>query len=185
MPKQGQTLTNPIQGDSYDFLETAQSTHGERVVMKACIHTQGQLVPNHLHVFQDEHFEVLSGELVIIHRGQKSLLKAGESMLLPKNEAHNHYNGSGEPVTYIHTVSPALDFEFLIENLVGLASDGKGKNGQFGLLQELVTLKYLDSKSYLADVPVFIQQILMQVVAPFARLFGYRAVYKKYSGFEK
>ena len=49
----------------------------------------------------------------------------------------------------------------------------------------IVSLKYLDSKSYLADIPISLQNILMNIIAPFGRLFGYRAIYKKYSGIEK
>jgi gentisate 1,2-dioxygenase len=109
----------------------------------------------------------------------------GEKIVLPKNVPHNHYNDQSEPVIYLHTVIPALDFEFLIETLVGLAADGKSKNGQYGLLQQLVSLKYLESKSYVADIPEWVQNILMNTVAPIARLFGYRAVYRKYSGIVK
>jgi hypothetical protein len=58
-------------------------------------------------------------------------------------------------------------------------------NGKAGLIQELVTLKYLDSKSYLANIPQGLQKFLMNVVGPIARMFGYRAIYKKYSGIEK
>ncbi len=185
MPTKGQISANPINGDVYEFLETAGSTNGERVILKATIKSKGQLVPNHFHVLQDETFEVLSGQLTIFHKGQIKILSAGDKVSLPKNEAHNHFNNEDSPVEYIHTVEPALDFDYLIENLAGLAADGKGKNGKYGLVQELVTLKYLDSKSYLADIPVFVQNILMNTIAPIGRLMGYRAIYKKYSGIEK
>jgi hypothetical protein len=88
-------------------------------------------------------------------------------------------------VSYIHSLSSALDFDFLIENLVGLAADGKSKNGKYGLVQELVSLKYLGSKVFLANIPIGVQKILMNTIAPIGRLFGYRAMYKKYSGIEK
>ncbi len=55
-------------------------------------------------------------------------------MTLPKNEPHNHYNIGDTAVNYIHTTTPALDFDYLIETLVGLATDGKSKNGKFGLV---------------------------------------------------
>ncbi|MBS4060034.1 MAG: cupin domain-containing protein [Bacteroidetes bacterium] len=185
MPTKGQTITNPTNGDSYEFFETARDTNGERVTMKAIINSKGQLVPNHLHVFQDETFEVISGKLTIFFDGQTKKLSAGDKITLPKNIPHNHYNNEDAAVTYIHSVTPALDFDYLIENLVGLAADGKSKNGKFGLVQELVTLKYLDSKSYLADIPIGVQNVLMNTIAPIGRLFGYRAIYKKYSGIEK
>lgn len=185
MPKKGQIITNPISGDSYEFLETAEDTKGVCVAMKATIKTKGPLVPRHFHALQDETFEILSGQLTILFNGQTHLLPAGEKLTLPKSIPHNHYNNEDTPVTYIHTVAPALDFDFLIENLVGLAADGKAKNGKYGLIQELVTLKYFDSKSYLADMPFGLQKALANIIAPIGRLFGYRAVYKKYSGIEK
>lgn len=185
MPKKGQTITNPTNGDRYTFLETAGDTQGRHVIMQATIHSKGPLVPNHFHVFQEECFEVLSGQLTVFFQGDIHQLSAGDKIALPENVPHNHYNDQGSPVTYIHTVSPALDFDYLIENLVGLAADGKSKNGQYGLIQQLVSLRYLDSKSYLADIPVGVQKLLMYVLAPVGRLMGYRAIYKKYSGIEK
>lgn len=185
MPKKGQIITNPTTGDSYEYIETAKDTNGARVTLKAIVKTKGPLVQKHFHVLQDETFEVISGALTIWLDGKTTTLSAGEKITFPKNKPHNHYNNSDIAVEYIHTITPALDFDYLIENLVGLAADGKSKNGKYGLVQELVTLKYLDSKSFLADIPVGIQKVLMHTIAPIARLFGYRAIYKKYSDIEK
>lgn len=185
MPKKGQISRNPINGDTYEFLETARETNGEHVTLKATIHSKGQLVPKHFHVYQDETFDVISGQLTVWLDGEVKIISAGEKITLLKGIPHNHFNDGNEPVTYIHRVEPALDFDFLIENLVGLAADGKSKNGKYGLVQDLVTLKYLDSKSYLADLPIGVQKVLMNTIAPVARRFGYRAIYKKYSGVEK
>lgn len=185
MPTKGLITTNPINGDFYEFLETAKCTNGERVSVQATIYSKGKYVAQHFHVLQDESFEVISGQLTIVYDGKTSTLSAGEKITLPKLKSHNHYNNEDQPVTYIHSVTPALDFDYLFENLAGLAADGKSKNGSYGLVQELVTLKYLDSKAYLADIPVWVQKVLMVTIAPIGRLFGYRAVYKKYSGEEK
>lgn len=185
MPHKGQILVNSATGDNYEFLETSADTHGERVSILTELKTKEQLVPNHFHVLQDETFEIISGKLTIMLDRKYYTLSAGDKKTLPKNIAHNHYNNHDEPAKYIHSITPALDFEYLIENLVGLASDGKSKNGKYGLVQELVTLKYLDSKAFLADKPVAIQKILMEIIAPIGRLFGKRAIYRKYSDIEK
>jgi quercetin dioxygenase-like cupin family protein len=185
LAEKGNLLINSITGDSYEFIETAKETNGENVSILSTLKSKGQIVPNHFHVLQDESFEIISGKLTIWLDGKLSTLSEGENILLPKNKPHNHFNNDDNPVKYIHKVTPALDFEYLIENLVGLASDGKSKNGKYGLVQELVTLKYLDSKAYLADIPLAIQKVLMEILAPLGRLLGYRAIYKKYSGFEK
>ena len=185
MPTKGQIIVDPTNGDSYEFLETAKDTNGERVTVKTILMGKGQVVPMHFHVLQDETFKVVSGQLTVLLEGKTLIISAGEKITLPKNIPHNHYNNADRPVTYLHSVTPALDFDYLIENLVGLASDGKSKNGKYGLVQELVTLKYLDSKSYLAAIPVGMQKLLMNTIAPIGRLLGYRAIYKKYSGIEK
>ena len=185
MPTKGQITTNPANGNIYEFVETAKDTNGERVTLKATIKSQGQLVLNHFHAHQDETFEVISGQLTILLNGETMILSAGEKITLPKNIPHNHYNNEDATVTYIHSVTPALDFDYLIETLAGLASDVNVKKRKYRLIQDLVTLKYFDSKSYVADVPVGIQKMLANTVAPIARLFGYRAIYEKYSGIEK
>jgi quercetin dioxygenase-like cupin family protein len=186
MAKKGQILTNPQSGDMYEFLETAKETNGQRVTIKVTLKTKGPLVPDHMHTIQDESFEVLSGKLTILSEGKTTILSSGEKIAFPKNNPHNHYNNDDKVDTvFIQTLSPALDFEYLLETIVGLSTDGKMPNGKAGLIQELVILKYIDSKSFLINIPLGVQKLLMNTVAPIGRLLGYRAVYKKYSGIEK
>lgn len=185
MPIKGQILSDPNTGDIYEFLETAKDTNGQRVTIKMTLKSKGELVPNHFHALQDEHFEVVSGNLTILLDGKKQVLTPGEKTTLPKNKPHNHYNDTNETVVFIQSVTPALDFDYLLENIIGLTIDGKMPNGKAGIVQELVTLKYMDSKSYLASIPQGLQKFMMNVVGPIGRIFGYRAIYKKYSDIEK
>ncbi len=184
MPQKGEILRNSATGDVYEFLELSRDTDGARFRMKQTLN-KAQLYPAHIHPVQDEVFEVLEGKLTILFEGKTKTLAPGEKMELPRNMAHNHFNDHDQPVTFIQTVSPALDFEYWMENIVGLTKDGKIKNGKAGLVQDLVTLRYLDSRTFLAGMPLVIQKILMNIVGPIGRLSGYRAIYKKYSGIEK
>lgn len=185
MPHKGQIVINPKTGDVFEFLETGESTNGEKMVLQQTIKTKGHLYPNHLQALQDESFEVIAGKLTIWLDGKISVLTEGQKITLPKNKPHNHFNNHDEPVTFTQTVFPALDFDYLLENLIGLNIDGKLHNGNGSLVQSLVTLKYLQSKIFLPGVPIAIQKIAMNIVGPIGRLFGYRAIYKKYSGIEK
>lgn len=186
MARKGQILKNPQSGDSYEFLETAKETNGERVSIKVTLKTKGPLVPDHMHTIQDESFEVLSGKLTILSEGKTTIFSPGDKIAFPKNKPHNHYNDDDKVDTvFIQTLTPALDFEYLLETIVGLSTDGKMPNGKAGLIQELVILKYIDSKSFLINIPLGVQKLLMNIVAPIGRLLGYRAVYKKYSDIEK
>jgi len=185
MPTKGLILTIPSNGNSYEYIETGKDTNGERVVMKGTVYSKGKNVPNHIHTLQEETFEVLSGKLTVWTKENKKIYSAGEKITFPKGKPHNHYNDHDEAVTYIQTITPAFDIDFLVETLLCLAADGKAKNGKYGLVQELVMLKYGDSKSFLADIPIGVQKVLMNIIGPIGRLMGYRVIYKKYSGIEK
>jgi len=185
MATKGQILTNPYTGDIFEFLETSSDTLGERVTIKMTLNSKGQLVPEHLHSLQEEHYEVVSGSFTVIYEGQTRVLRSGEHITFPVIKPHNHFNDSDEPAVVIQTVTPALDFEYFIESLIGLASDGKMPNGKAGLMQELVTLKYIDSKAFLASIPMGLQKVLMNTMGPIGRLLGYRAIYQKYTTIEK
>jgi quercetin dioxygenase-like cupin family protein len=185
MAVKGGILENRHTGDRVEFLETSGDTEGDKLTLKMVYQSKGKRVPNHIHELQDENFEVLSGNLTLWLDGETHILSKGDRMMLPKNTPHNHYNSSNKPVICIQTVTPALDFEYLFETLFGLANDGEFTDGKAGFFQEIVLLKYLESKTYRADIPIRLQQIIMNSVGPIGRLFGYRAIYKTYSGFEK
>lgn len=184
MAVKGQILVNPQTGDVFEFLETSADSDGKRVVIRSTVNTKGELVPNHFHALQDETFSVESGTLTVRLDGGLREIRAGESITLKKNIPHNHFNTGDEPVVYVHTTEPALDFEFFIQNLVGLASDGKMPGGKSSLAQQLTTLRGMQSKAFLADIPMGPQKFMLAVVPPIARLFGVKAFYEKYTGFD-
>jgi quercetin dioxygenase-like cupin family protein len=185
MPHKGQILTNKLTGDAIEFLETGSNTGGERVTIKVTQKKSGQTIDNHIHVLQDETFKVISGRLTCFQNGKEYHLYSGDELTLSKNVAHNHYSTSEEPAVYIQTITPAMDTDYFFENYFGLLNDGKIKNGKLPFFQAMVTLKYMDSPSFLADIPRGLQKILATCLAPAGRLFGYRAIYKKYTGIEK
>jgi quercetin dioxygenase-like cupin family protein len=184
MATKGQTWTDAGTGDKAEMLESANDTGGKYIRFLFTTKPGGVKPAMHLHLFQDEEFEVKSGVLTYVLNNEKKTAKAGEKVLLPKGIGHTHYNDSlTETLVMIQTISPALDGEPLIESLLGLSQDGKMKNGEPDFLQVMVWLRHFKARTYLAKVPVGVQNILAFVLAPVGRLFGYKAVYKQYSGF--
>ncbi len=185
MPTRGQVLIDNYTGDRFEFLDTARDTNGAFTRLQITLKSKGKTVDDHIHIVQEETFKVISGTLTYFLEGKEYHLKAGEEVTLPSNVPHNHYNTHEEPVVYEQTIQPALDIDYFLENLVGLINDGKVKNGKLPFLQAMVTLKYLESPSLLANLPRGLQVGLSSVLGPLSRVLGYRAIYKKYTGIEK
>jgi len=185
MPTKGQILKDKFTGDTIEFIETSSDTNGERVTLKVTLKSKGQTVDDHIHLIQEESFKVLAGRMTYVKNGEQKHISAGEEVVLPKNEPHNHYNTSDEPAEFIQTITPGIDVDLFLENLFGMINDGKVIEGKLSLLQAMVTARYLESPSRLAAIPMGLQNFLIKTFGPLARLFGYRAIYKKYTGIEK
>jgi quercetin dioxygenase-like cupin family protein len=185
MPTKGQILIDKLTGDTIEFIETSSDTNGERVTVKVTLKSKGQTVDDHIHILQEESFKVLSGRMTYLIDGEQNYISAGEEVVLPKNKPHNHYNTSDEPAEFIQTITPGIDVDLFLENLFGMINDGKVKEGKLPFLQAMVTGKYLESPSRLANIPMGLQNVLINTIGPLARIFGYRAIYKKYTGIEK
>ena len=184
MAHKGQIWTDAVTGDLVEVLESAQDSNGKHMRFKFLLKPGGFKPVEHLHQKQDETFEVLRGRLTYVLDGQKRVANAGETVVLPKNHPHTHYNDEKEDLEMIQTIAPALDAEPLIEGILGLSRDGKLKKGEPKFLQVMVWLRHFKARTYLAKVPIGAQNFLALLLAPIGRMLGYKAAYKEYSGFE-
>jgi quercetin dioxygenase-like cupin family protein len=184
MAHKGQIIRNAVTGEYIEFLETARESNGRHTRFKILQKAGGFKPVMHIHTEQDEIFEIVQGELTYILNNEKKIVQKGETIILPKGYAHTHYNDGNEDLLMHQTVSPSLDFDQVLENLIGLSAEGKIPNGEPKFLQVMIWLRNYQSKTYLAKVPVVVQNTLAFILAPVARLFGYKAAYKRFSGFD-
>jgi hypothetical protein len=113
--------------------------------------------------------------------GQEEGLTAGQAKALPPGIAHILWNDSDDEAHLRMEVRPALEMETLLETVFGLARDGKtGKKGSPNPLHGALLAREYDI--FLAGPPIPVQSAGMAVLAPIAKLFGYRARYPQYSG---
>lgn len=173
MINQGTTLRVAASNEAYTFLETNQSSGGKHCKVKFELKPGGVKPVMHIHQLQDETFEVVSGIYTCEINGEKKKLADGESITFPKNVAHNHYNEENADCVVIQTVSPALDFEDILARLIELNNTGKIVNGQPPLLEVMVWLKKYEAKTYLAGIPVPVQNTMATVLAPVGRMLGH------------
>jgi mannose-6-phosphate isomerase-like protein (cupin superfamily) len=104
-------------GDTYTILLTGQQTGGRLCAIDMFIRGP----PPHRHDFE-ETFIMLEGELEATFRGQKSVVRAGDTVNIPANAPHRFHNVSAEPVRLLCIASPAGLDEFFKEAGVPVAT---------------------------------------------------------------
>jgi quercetin dioxygenase-like cupin family protein len=107
-------------GDTYTITVTGEDTAGRFCVIDMHVPPGGG-PPPHRHDFE-ETFIVLEGEMEATFRGEKTTVKAGETVTIPANAPHRFQNVSSEPVRLICICSPAGQEKFFMEVGVPVAT---------------------------------------------------------------
>jgi quercetin dioxygenase-like cupin family protein len=187
--RQGSSARVTLVGHEFSF-----SGHTFRVLQSARDTEDGSLrfdysappranVSEHVHRFQEERTEVVSGTLGMSVGGQELLLSAGQKAVGPPGVPHAWWNPSEEEeVRFVSEIRPGLEVETFFETLLGLAREGKTIGPAPRNPLQLAVLAN-EVASWLALRPV--EKLLFAPVAALAfvgKLLGYRASYLKYSG---
>ncbi len=181
MARAGDEMVDPFTGERMIFRKTAKETDGELLQTDLIGKAGWTTGPLHVHPYQEERFEVISGTLGSHVAGVERIHEAGEVVVAPAGSVHRVWNADGEEeeVHFLMEFRPALRTEDLFETLFGLARDGKTyKSGipKNPLRLALIAHDYED-EIYLAQPPLFVQRVIFGVLAKVGRLFGYRADY--------
>lgn len=184
MATAGDTLEHPVTGERIVFRKTARDTDGELLQAEFFMKGGGFVAAEHVHVQQEERFEVLSGTARFRMRGQERDVGAGETIVIPAGTPHVWWNPSEEEAHLIVELRPALRTETFFETFFGLAKDGKvnPKTGLPNLFQLALLAREYEDEVYLARPPLFVQRVLFGLLASIGKLLGYKARYPKYSG---
>lgn len=174
-------VTNPITGQSIKFIQTSRDTQGLLLEMETTYQPHSTEPVPHFHPRQEEHFKVLNGCISVRLNGELKVLNAGDTLNFPPNQVHSMWNHSAEKAVVNWQVQPAMDTEYFLEMGMGLAQAGKVKaDGMPGLLQSVVLISRFKYVYRLAKPGLIVQKIVFSILAPIARLVGYRAVYPEY-----
>jgi quercetin dioxygenase-like cupin family protein len=99
-------------GDTYTILLTGQDTAGRYCLIDMHVPPGGG-PPSHCHDFE-EMFILLEGEIEVTFRGEKSVVRAGETVNIPANAPHFFHNASERPARLLCMCSPAGQEEFFM-----------------------------------------------------------------------
>ena len=113
-PDKNQSLPHiGIAGDTYTILLTGEDTNGRFCLIDMHVPPGGG-PPPHRHDFE-ETFIVLEGELDVTFRGNKSVVRAGDTVNVPANAPHQFHNSSSKPVRLLCICSPAGQENFFMQ----------------------------------------------------------------------
>jgi quercetin dioxygenase-like cupin family protein len=113
-PNHDQTLPHiGLVGDTYTILLTGKDTAGRYCVIDMHVPPGGG-PPPHRHDFE-ETFSVLEGEIEVMFRGEKMVIRAGETAHIPANAPHAFTNASRQPARLLCICSPAGQEEFFLQ----------------------------------------------------------------------
>jgi mannose-6-phosphate isomerase-like protein (cupin superfamily) len=161
MSEPGTTITSPPTKQTITFVRTAADSGGKELVIEALMEP-GASMPPHIHLHQEERFEVLDGDASFRVDGRWVHLGAGGRLTIPPRTPHRFRNESDRNVRLQATLLPALRTEDLFERLFRLGSEGRvNRLGAPGPLQTAAMIReFRDEFFYLAGVPVALQRLL-------------------------
>ncbi|WP_263368291.1 cupin domain-containing protein [Edaphobacter bradus] len=102
-----------VVADTYTILLSGMDTAGRFTLIDMHVPPGGG-PPPHRHDFE-ETFILLDGELQATFRGEKRIVRAGETVHIPANAPHQFHNASSKPVRMLCICSPAGQEEFFKE----------------------------------------------------------------------
>jgi quercetin dioxygenase-like cupin family protein len=175
----GDTLVNPVTGETITFRRTSAQTGGELVEVEVTVEAGGGVAAAHVHPFQSERFEVLEGTLELRHGRRKVTATAGDVVTVEPGAVHSFRNVGDAPASFVCEVRPALQFERFIETMFGLAADGKtNRKGMPSPLRLAVIANAHFDDLRLPYVPAFAQKAALGTGAALGRLAGFEPAYR-------
>jgi mannose-6-phosphate isomerase-like protein (cupin superfamily) len=175
------TIENPVTGERFTFLTTAEETSGELLKLKAEIPAGTPGVPLHYHLTFTEGFEVLEGRLDLRVGEDHVVLGSGESAMVPLGTAHRFWNDGSKPAVFEAEIRPARKMEQSLRAMVGLARAGKTDDRGVPRNVFELALLYEFSGSYIVGMPLFLQKGLFGTLARLARRRGYDPEFSRYT----
>ena len=134
--------------------------------------------PEHVHTGFGEFFQVTEGTLSVLYNGEVRQLGPGDELDIPPGTPHKPFNTTDQPVVVEGEKGP-LPAEFGLFLLQAYAFfDGDPANSlpPRALFQmSLFSPRY---ELWMAGPPIVLQRVFFGLIAPTARLLGYRSFYE-------
>jgi mannose-6-phosphate isomerase-like protein (cupin superfamily) len=169
--KPGSSFETPT-GERITPIRDALGTGGEFAEVHFDIAPGGQVAGPHIHPHAEERFDVVSGSLTVLVGDEEKVISAGETVVVPPGTPHQAFNRGDVEMRSIARITPPGNLDIFFGQLRGL--DYKP-----AFLQMMLFVQAYDV--YPASPPPAVVRVMSFLLAPTARLVGYRSFYPEYA----
>jgi quercetin dioxygenase-like cupin family protein len=175
MSKAGDVYENPVTGERVVVRIGTEESGGELLLVDLYVRPGGAVPGEHTHPAIAERFTVVRGQVGFRVAGRAATAEPGVTLVAPPGVPHDWWNAGPEEALVRVEVRPAARFEMMILNAFGLAQDGRvDARGMPNLLRLALFALEFDDVIRFTRPPRVVQRVLFGLLAPIARLLGYR-----------
>lgn len=170
-PRSGFSFETPT-GEKIRVIKSRVETGGELAQVHFDLLPGGHAPREHIHPHQEESFHVLSGSLTAMVNGKEKVASAGETIVIPPGTPHQPFNRGSVEMRSLAEIRPAGKLGLFFGQVIGV-----GPKPSF--LQMMLFVRAYDV--YPANPPPALTRVLSFLLAPTARLVGYKSFYPEYA----
>jgi len=163
------TITLKTSGETITFVKTGKETNGAFTEIICTLPAGQKGPPRHIHLLQDENFEVVEGSLELSADNKKLVLEQGQGFNVTAKTAHTFVNPGNTELKFRATYKPALNIDyFLVQSFEGLNKLRHPKRPSFQMIiDHAFILKQIPGQFEVAGVPTFV----LTLIAAIGKLF--------------
>jgi quercetin dioxygenase-like cupin family protein len=175
-------IADPTSGQRCVFRRTGEDTNGELLEVDLFV-SPGAFVREHVHPTQQETFTCVSGSFVLEVAGERRTIGPGEAVVIEPRTPHA-FRSAPQDAHLLVTVRPALHLDDYFRTFLGLSRDGKISMPFEGLprplLQVALVMDRYAPEIAAPGIPLRLQRLMWRLLAPIARVRGYRDSFPEY-----
>lgn len=172
---------DPASGESFRCI----SITPEAYQIEWIVQPKGYVPFEHIHLNQDEIFEIKEGEVRLLMDGKEYIAKAGDTIVVPKGIKHIAFNNRDAILRCFVTYSPALDMQTFSQCFNGMVEDRHyDKNGKINIpmMGYFLTKMKCQAMTRPTEIPAFAFGSALRAFYLFGLLKGWSKLYFKYTG---
>jgi mannose-6-phosphate isomerase-like protein (cupin superfamily) len=174
------TFTNPVSKESFRCI----SSNADLFVIEWKVQPSGYVPFEHIHLAQDEIFNIKKGELRVVIDGEEKMVKQGEKITVPKGQRHIAFNNKEEEMVCEVEYVPGLDHYKWMQCFAGITIDNyTDKKGGINIPKAGYCLKKMKAKCMTRPtvIPAPVFNFSLAIFYLMGTIAGWNRLFKKYT----